>query len=236
MSEPRIVVRKGRGYQVEGGVPLIRAVIVETERGEPIAWQDGPAFEPPDPQSYELCRCGASAAKPFCDESCLQVGFVGTESADRGPISERRQGWEGEGDIGLYDDLSLCSKAGFCRNVRTGVWEMLEETDDPAVREEFTAMVGRCPSGRLAYAILPDLEPVEQSFEPSIGVEPNGPYRVRGAIPVVSEDGSPYEVRNRQTICRCGQSGNKPFCDGSHKLVRFRDPAMPGERDQPAPA
>ena len=232
MDEPRIVVRAGRGYRVEGDVPVLRAAIVETERGEPIAWEDGPTFDPPSGEVVELCRCGASAGKPFCDETCLQIGFEGTESADRGPIAARRQGWEGEGGVVLFDDLSLCSKAGFCRNVRTGVWEMLEETDIPAVREEFEGMVGRCPSGRLAYAILPDPEPVEVDYEPSVGVEPNGPYRVRGGIPVVSEDGTPYEVRNRQTLCRCGQSENKPFCDGSHKIVHFRDPAMPGEREE----
>jgi uncharacterized Fe-S cluster protein YjdI len=127
----------------------------------------------------------------------------------------------------LYDDLSLCTHAGFCRNVQTGVWEMVEEADDPDVRAEFTAMTTRCPSGRLAYAVLPDREPVEPSFEPSVGVEPNASYWIRGGIPVVSEDETPYEVRNRQTLCRCGQSRNKPFCDGSHKAYGFDDPAVP---------
>jgi CDGSH-type Zn-finger protein len=60
-----------------------------------------------------------------------------------------------------------------------------------------------------------------------IGVEPFGPYLARGGIPVVSEDGTPYEVRNRQTLCRCGYSRNKPFCDGSHKDRGFADPADP---------
>ena len=41
-------------------------------------------------------------------------------------------------------------------NVSTGVWEMLDEAGDARVREEFVAMVGRCPSGRLAYAVRPD--------------------------------------------------------------------------------
>jgi CDGSH-type Zn-finger protein len=50
---------------------------------------------------------------------------------------------------------------------------------------------------------------------------------VRGSIPVVSEDGTPYEVRARQVLCRCGHSGNKPFCDGSHATHLFHDPAMP---------
>jgi CDGSH-type Zn-finger protein len=43
-------------------------------------------------------------------------------------------------------------------------------------------------------------------------------------VPVVAADGSTYEVRNRQTLCRCGESDNKPFCDGSHKQVGFREP------------
>ena len=104
---------------------------------------------------------------------------------------------------------------------------MVEEADDPEVRNEFTAMVQRCPSGRLAFAVLPDPEPLEPAFEPSVGVEPDASYWIRGGIPVVSEDETPYEVRNRQTLCRCGQSRNKPFCDGSHKQYGFDDPALP---------
>ena len=159
-DERRIVVTKDGPYRVEGGVPLLRTAIVETERGEPVAWDEGPAFETPD-DVYELCRCGKSSTKPFCDSTHERIPFDGTETADRGPIANRREAWEGEAGHVLYDDLSLCTHAGFCRNVRTGVWEMVEEADDPEVRTEFTAMVQRCPSGRLAFAILPDPEPVE---------------------------------------------------------------------------
>ena len=44
----------------------------------------------------------------------------------------------------------------------------------------------------------------------------SGPIYVRGGIPVVSADGKTYEIRNRVTLCRCGRSDNKPFCNGSH--------------------
>ena len=226
MDERRIVVTKDGPYRVEGGVPLLRTAIVQTERGEPIAWDEGPAFETPG-EVYELCRCGRSSTKPFCDRTHERIPFDGTEIADRGPIAQRREAWEGEANHVLYDDLSLCTHAGFCRNVRTGVWEMVEEADDPEVRAEFAAMVQRCPSGRLSFAVLPDPEPVEPTFEPSVGVEPDGNYWIRGGIPVVSEDETPYEVRNRQTLCRCGQSRNKPFCDGSHQQYGFEDPALP---------
>ena len=51
----------------------------------------------------------------------------------------------------------------------------------------------------------------------------SGPLWLRGGIPVISADGFAYEVRNRMTLCRCGASANKPFCDGSHFKVGFRD-------------
>ncbi len=222
MGERRIVVEQNGPYRVEGGVPLLRTAIVKTERGEPVAWDEGPTFGT-DGETYLLCRCGNSSTKPFCDSTHERVPFDGTETADRGPVSERRETWEGEGAL-LYDDTSLCTHAGFCRTVSTGVWEMLE---DPGEHAEMRAMVHRCPSGRLAVATPPDPEPVEPTFEPSVGVEPNASYWVRGGIPVVSEDGAPYEVRNRQTLCRCGRSRNKPFCDGTHERVGFSDPAQP---------
>ncbi len=63
---------------------------------------------------------------------------------------------------------------------------------------------------------------VEPPFEPSIvliedpAVGVSGPIWVRGCIPVESATGGTYRVRNRVTLCRCGKSKNKPFCDSSH--------------------
>ena len=78
-----------------------------------------------------------------------------------------------------------------------------------------------CPSGRLVVWNK-EGEPYEPELEPSVGVvhdpatSPMGPLWVRGGISVESADGSEYEVRNRVTLCRCGKSANKPFCDGTH--------------------
>jgi CDGSH-type Zn-finger protein len=224
-GERRIVVRTNGPYRVEGGVRLLRTAIAKTEHGEPTHWIEGPDFETGD--EYDLCRCGASATRPLCDGACERNGFDGTETADRGPIAARRVPTPGRGVV-LYDDGSLCTQAGFCRNLRTTVWALAEEADDPEARGEFVGMVHRCPSGRLAFADADDPgAEVEPELEPSIGVEPDASYWVRGGIPVVSEDGTPYEVRNRQTLCRCGRSGNKPYCDGTHKRVGFVDPALP---------
>ena len=84
-----------------------------------------------------------------------------------------------------------------------------------------------CPSGRLtACENGKDIEP---KFEKSIGVieDPesgvSGPLWIRGGIPVESASGEQYEVRNRVTLCRCGKSKNKPFCNGSHMTSGFKD-------------
>jgi hypothetical protein len=85
--------------------------------------------------------------------------------------------------------------------------------------------VGDCPSGRLVAWDKQAGQPVEPALSPSIGLvqDPtkgvSGPLWVRGGIAVESADGEVYEARNRQTLCRCGASRNKPFCDGSHITV-----------------
>lgn len=77
-------------------------------------------------------------------------------------------------------------------------------------------------------------DPVEVHEVPSITPIVDGPYRVRGAVGVVGADGRAYEARERQTLCRCGQSRTKPFCDGSHWYAGFRDP-LPPEMAAPVP-
>lgn len=70
---------------------------------------------------------------------------------------------------------------------------------------------------------------LEREFEKSISLvedpqnKVSGPIWVKGGVPVESSDGSTYEIRNRVTLCRCGKSKNKPFCDGSHIDESFND-------------
>ena len=67
-------------------------------------------------------------------------------------------------------------------------------------------------------------------------VKNNGPLRLEGDITLVDQDGTPFGLAGRTAIslCRCGQSANKPFCDGTHNKVGF-DSACPA-RDLPPPA
>ena len=86
-----------------------------------------------------------------------------------------------------------------------------------------------CPSGRLVVRDRHTGTELEPDLEPSIGIvaDPtrsvDGPIWVRGGIAIVAGDGQTYEVRNRVTLCRCGASRNKPFCDASHLAIGFRE-------------
>jgi hypothetical protein len=66
---------------------------------------------------------------------------------------------------------------------------------------------------------------LEPKFDQSISATKDnenviGPLWVKGGIPVESCKGKKYEIRNRVTLCRCGQSKNKPFCDGFHNQIQ----------------
>ena len=219
-DRPRIEIEAHGAYLVAGVSVVRRAAQVETDHGEPIDWSVGPAIEAPDP--CRLCRCGLSRAKPFCDDECAAAGFDGTETADRAPSASRQRVLVGDGVV-MTDDQSLCTDAGFCGDRSSNVWNMIRGTPDPSVRDRLMRMVSLCPSGRLAYSLGKEAEPVEPPYEASIYMQDDGPLWVRGRIPVAAADGEVYEIRNRVTLCRCGRSDNKPLCDGSHKRTGFRD-------------
>jgi CDGSH-type Zn-finger protein len=56
----------------------------------------------------------------------------------------------------------------------------------------------------------------------------DGPYLVRGPFKLLDQDGNEIEVGRRTVaLCRCGRSSMRPFCDGTHKAVRFTAPSAP---------
>lgn len=208
---PLIIVSENGPYLVRGGVALRNA------KGELLT----------ERENYALCRCGQSSNKPFCDGTHKKVGFEGQEAADRGPIERRRQSYRGRG-ITIFDDRSICAHFGFCTDELPSVWKLGEEPwIDPhgAGAGEIAAQVRRCPSGALAYALGDSAEMVEADDAPAIAPWPDGPYRVVG-LPVLRSgtDEFVYEPRARFTLCRCGESRNKPFCDGTHWHIGFTVP------------
>ena len=67
-------------------------------------------------------------------------------------------------------------------------------------------------------------------------VRSNGPLRLEGDITIVDQDGAPFGLAGRSVVslCRCGQSANKPFCDGTHNKAGFA--SLCPARDLPPPA
>ena len=204
-------------YLVAGDIQLSRRQQVETPEGEPLAWATTTEIETKD--RYALCRCGDSENKPFCDGTHARVGFEATD-ADPGTYADRSTELGGSG-ITVHDDRSICEHAGFCGNTATNVWKSVGDTDDVRTRTMVISMIQNCPSGALTYEM--NGAPVEPLLPEAVGVVDDGPLYVSGGIPITLADGTQIETRNRVTLCRCGQSGNKPLCDGSHKEAGFRD-------------
>ncbi len=223
--EAKVVITKNGPFLVTGAIPLSEQTIVAGSGGESEAWREGKSF--PARASYALCRCGRSKSKPFCDGTHTQVKFDGTETASRRPYTEQAQVMQGPGHA-LSDAETLCAFARFC-DPNGQVWNQVEQTDDPKVARNLVRQVNACPSGRLVAWDRATGKALEEPLPVSIGVvqdpaqDVSGPLWLRGGIPMIAADGFAYEVRNRMTVCRCGASKNKPFCDGTHARVKFRD-------------
>jgi len=220
----KISVSENGPYVVEGSVPLARQTIVTNDAGDSIEWLQGEEFEAKS--TYSLCRCGQSDTKPFCDGSHARIAFDGTETASRVGYLDEARVRRGP-SLSMTDVPSLCASGRFCD--RNGdAWHLVKEEGNTAAILT-TRQAGLCPSGRLVVWDKETSVAIEPKFEPSVGVveDPSqgvaGPIWVRGGIPITGADGETFEVRNRVTLCRCGASNNKPFCDGSHVSIGFTD-------------
>ena len=217
-EEKKITITKDGPYQVSGSIPLNQAIIVTDAEKASESWKTDRSYDDHE-EPYYLCRCGHSQAKPFCDGHHEQSGFVGHEKAHRRPYTENAEVQRGPG-ADLLDDDSLCVGARFCDRGDT-VWGLVEESDDPAKLKMAIEEACNCPAGRLTVVdaegrLLEPKLPQEIGLvqDPAKGCR--GPMWVKGGIAIEGHDGSRYEVRNRVTLCRCGESKNQPYCDGSH--------------------
>ena len=55
-----------------------------------------------------------------------------------------------------------------------------------------------------------------------IQVSKNGPYVVKNSVKITDYEGNEYDVDDTVALCRCGNSDDKPFCDGTHRDVNFQ--------------
>jgi uncharacterized Fe-S cluster protein YjdI/CDGSH-type Zn-finger protein len=122
-------------------------------------------------------------------------------------------------------DLDRCIHVGECLlslpevfDLQRRPWIAPGAADPDTVAEA----VERCPSGALQYRRL-DSGAAETHASTSVEPMRNGPLRITGEVRVRLEDGA-EEVLPRATLCRCGESSRKPFCDNTHLRNGFHAP------------
>jgi len=169
-----------------------------------------------------LCRCGESANKPYCDGTHSKIGFSSAKLEGR--TEDKRESYSGS-KITIHDNRGVCAHAGICTDKLAAVFRMKQEPwidPDAASVDEIIAVIEECPSGALSYSMETDDRP-QGDDEPSIMIAKNGPYEVSGAVELVDATWGEGVSKSEYTLCRCGASKNKPFCDGSHWDINFSD-------------
>jgi CDGSH-type Zn-finger protein len=197
---------------------------LQNSKGEPLSLVTGVA----------LCRCGASNNKPFCDGTHATIGFssknkipADDNNGTEYKVRDKRKSYVDK-EITIHDNRRICSHASECVNSLSSVFKLNSRpwiNPDSARTDEIIDTIRKCPSGALSYSIN-DIEyrdPNER--EPMVTVSKNGPYLITGGIDLIGENIKWGEGASREhyTLCRCGASNNKPFCDGTHKAINFRD-------------
>lgn len=193
-------------------------------KGEPLSTTVGTA----------LCRCGGSKNKPFCDGTHNVIRFssanktLENDDIKKIVIKDKRRDYPGK-EITVHDNRKICSHAAECVNNLSSVFKLGSRpwiNPDASKMNDIIDVVRRCPSGALSYSIdgVEYRDPEEQR-NPTVTVLKNGPYHITGGIELIGENIQFGEGASKEhyTLCRCGASENKPFCDGAHKSSNFND-------------
>jgi uncharacterized Fe-S cluster protein YjdI len=130
------------------------------------------------------------------------------------------------GEVTVVWQPHLCAHSTIC-------FRELPEVFDPRVRPwvrpdgaptaRIVEQVKRCPSGALSYVMDRPVAPAAPAADADLRIEvrPNGPLVLHGHCTIERPDGGKDERDGKTSLCRCGGSANKPYCDGSHKTNGF---------------
>jgi uncharacterized Fe-S cluster protein YjdI len=141
------------------------------------------------------------------------------------PTEERGPGrLYANGAIEVRWEPKLCIHV---RNCVRGLGQVFDATKRPwidvdaADPDAIAATILTCPTGALHFRRLDGGAQEEPPPDTSVEPRPNGPLFVRGQVRIVDDEGRLIREDTRVALCRCGASGNKPFCDGSHRRIGF---------------
>lgn len=167
-----------------------------------------------------LCRCGASKNKPFCDGEYQKKGFLSKKDISKELVYE----YSGK-KINITFNRSICAGAGKCVSglptvfVSGGSKDWIHPDNDTL--ENIITTINSCPSGALAYSINGEKQ-LDSRSTPKVTVVKNGPYRVEAVHPSSLPIPTNFST-TKYTLCRCGYSKNKPYCDYSHATKEWTD-------------
>ncbi|HQQ82116.1 MAG TPA: (4Fe-4S)-binding protein [Cyclobacteriaceae bacterium] len=131
------------------------------------------------------------------------------------------------GEITIVWKPGLCAHSAICFN---GLGEVFHPQTLPWITPEHATtgriieQIQKCPSGALSYYRNDEAGPGEVQVDAETIVEPvsNGPLLVYGNVSIKDTNGHLTKKNTMTAFCRCGGSGNKPFCDGTHKKIDFK--------------
>jgi CDGSH-type Zn-finger protein len=167
-----------------------------------------------------ICRCGMSRNKPYCDGSHLKYKFSGVKNQVRVP-DQLKEYYSDK--INVLYNRGVCNHNGACFNglpyvFRIGARPWIKP--DNATVDEIIELIKHCPTGALSYSI-DGVRYQDYERPPNMTLVPGGPINVEGGVELKDDLGNKPECKEHYSLCRCGESRNKPFCDGSHFDIDF---------------
>lgn len=169
----------------------------------------GKALTVEDGSPVFVCRCGESSNPPFCDGSHSKTGFngAGTEATLKDVHV-----WEGK-TLRTFFNPNACMHVFYCKPLKElRKKELAGDTDAAA---EIAKVVRSCPSGALSYEGK-DVAAPQAADLAEVEIMEGGEVRIQCDFEINTEL-QERQVSDRATLCRCGLSKNKPWCDGQHK-------------------
>jgi uncharacterized Fe-S cluster protein YjdI len=132
------------------------------------------------------------------------------------------------GEVTIVWKPATCIHSKICWDKLNGLPQVFNPRERPWIKpeaastEEIIEQVKKCPSGALSFFMNGEQNSNENTnVECVVEASANGPLLVYGNIVVKDREGNETRKSNVTAFCRCGSSSNKPYCDGSHKKIKF---------------
>ena len=129
------------------------------------------------------------------------------------------------GDLTVVWKPKLCIHSEICVKTLPKVYHPKEKPwiqPENASKTELKSQISKCPSGALSYEMKNGEEKETVADPTKVDVLENGPLLVHGSLLIKTTNGN-EELKDKTTaFCRCGQSNNKPYCDGTHTIIEFK--------------